>query len=117
MTTQLAMSFNAVHLHENNSASQSTLELKREDFKKQCWEILKLLMNGERLTTRGAIISGLSGHLPRRIADLKEFKINIETEWISKDDSTKTRSHVEYYMTPDEILRTQKRIINELEVK
>jgi hypothetical protein len=111
---QLSINWDPTHKRENNSQSQANLQLRREDFNSDCWAVLNCLIRGQRLTTKGAMVSGLSGHLPRRIADLKEwFNISVSKEWTSKEvNGKRTRSHIEYYMTEQERTQTMKRIID-----
>lgn len=70
-----------VHARENNSASQTFLDFNRPRLSKQCDKVLALLQSGKRLTVRGAMIEHDIGHLPRRIADLKENGIAVRDDW------------------------------------
>jgi hypothetical protein len=68
-----------VHSVENNQESQSILDEHKPKFSHQCKAIYYHFMNGGKLTSHSAL-QGIRyegklvqiGHLPRRIADLKE---------------------------------------------
>jgi hypothetical protein len=68
-----------IHLTENNARSQAQLDEYREQFSNDCWKVLQHLLTGNELTVRGAMIANLSGHLPRRIKDLTENGIHIQS--------------------------------------
>lgn len=110
------MNFTPVHLRENNAASQANLDKNRPKFTGDCWNVLQALLQGERLTTRGAILIGLSGHLPRRIKDIEEGKIAGINVVISRE-KIDNNGTLAYYMTMPEIIRVKNAIIKTLEVK
>jgi len=78
LANQFQLDF-TVHSVENNSESQSILNEHKKKFSHQCKAIFDYLMRGGKLTSHSAL-QGIRyedklvqiGHLPRRIADLKE---------------------------------------------
>lgn len=88
-------SLHMVHERENNKESQTILEANRQRLTKQCQMVLDLLKSGIRLTVRDAMINYGIGDLRRRIADLKENGIEIQSKtmeggfkiwWIEKPE-------------------------------
>lgn len=69
-----------VHTQENNRESETILEDNYDRLNKQCVLVLSLLKQGYRLTVRDAIIDHGIGDLRRRIKDLKDFGIKIDSE-------------------------------------
>jgi len=70
-----------IHLRENNPESQQQLELRRSDFSEQCWEVLTRMLNGEKLSSKSAINSGI-GDIRRRAKDLIDHMgIPVRREW------------------------------------
>lgn len=67
---QLAIDFTA--RIENNIQSQSILNQNKDKLNNQCQIVLDLLMKGERLTVRDAMIHYGIGDLRRRVKDLKD---------------------------------------------
>lgn len=106
----LKMEFQAVHKRENNPASEFHLEQFRKKFTHDCYEVLQLLVSGERLTVRGAVISGLSNSLPRRILDLKKFGVKISDQWQGK------REYIEYYMTSEDKSMLAELLMSKMEI-
>lgn len=107
---KLTMDFTPLHSRENNPASELHLEQFRKKFTRDCYEVLQKLVAGERLTVRGAIIEGLSGHLPRRIADLKAFKIPIHAEFLN-GEKFKT-----YYMDEVDKSKLAELLLSKMEI-
>jgi hypothetical protein len=103
MSNQLTISFNSVHRFENNANSQAVLETRREDFNEDNWEVLKLLLKGQRLRVIECAVARITGHLPRRICDLREYNIAIEMDMVVPNGGG--RKIGEYYMKPEEISR------------
>lgn len=103
MNNQLTISFNSVHRFENNPASQAILEARNEDFNEDNWEVLKLLLKSHRLRVIECAIARVTGHLPRRICDLREYGIAIEMDMVTPHGGG--RKIGEYYMKPEEINR------------
>lgn len=109
---QLHIDWNVCHTRENNPASQTKLDLRREDFNSDVWNVLKSMMVGNRLTTKGAMLTGLSGHLPRRIKDCVDgFGVNVSKSWVCVNGK---KSHLEYYLTDAEISKVKNKLINKL---
>jgi hypothetical protein len=74
-----------IHQHENNAASQAQLELRRDDFNEQCWEVLTRMLNGEKLSSKSAINTGI-GDIRRRAKDLIDHKgIPVRREWATEN--------------------------------
>ena len=106
---QLSLTFNSVHQRENNKESQAYLELRREDFNKQCWLTLKRLLNGEVLTVLSAANTGISS-LPRRVKDLIDHKgIPIKKHWAIVEGVE--QSYKVYYIAEEDRLEVSLRII------
>jgi len=107
---QLSLTFNSVHPKENNKNSREFLELRREQFNKKCWQLLKRLLNGEQLTVLQAANSGISS-LPRRAQDLIEHKgIPVRREWAVVNGVRQT--YKIYYITEEDRLNVALRIID-----
>lgn len=103
MGPQLTISFDVTHRHENNRESQKVLEQHRDDFSGDCWEILKRLLRGEKLTVLEMTIQRVTSHLPRRILDLKEQGITIRDQWVEMNG--RKHHHKEYFMDFNEVER------------
>lgn len=86
---QMAIDF--THNMENNQESDENYILNLDHFNNQCRMVLEQLLTGRRLTVRGALISMDIGHLPRRIADLREAGIPVSDEFPKNEDGTKKR--------------------------
>ena len=112
MSEQLTISFSPVHRFENNRESQAILESKREDLAEDCWEILKRLLKGQRLRVLEMAIQRVSGHLPRRICDLREQGIDIQMDMVVPEDGR--RKIGEYWMKTEEINRVMMALIEGL---
>jgi hypothetical protein len=87
---------NTVHKKENNPVSQQVLDDNKEHFSKQAQLVYELLGKGIKLTAREAMIQHGIGHLARRIADLREAGINIESEAVLVGG--KRSRFVKYYL-------------------
>jgi len=83
-----------VHEAENNRESLTNLNENRHKFNKQCLKVFNLLMGGNRLTVRDAIVEHGINSLPRRLLDLKQAGVLISDEW--------NRDHKIWFMTPDQ---------------
>ncbi len=67
---------------ENNTESQLHFDKNKDKFSNQCRLVYQLLLKGERLTTKKALIEYGIGDLRRRIKDLKDFwGVNIQSEY------------------------------------
>lgn len=71
---------NFLHDHENNRESEKILSANYDQLNKQCRLVLDLMMRGERLTVRDAMINHSIGDLRRRVKDLKELGFDIKSE-------------------------------------
>lgn len=91
--TQLHMEF-AVHARENSTENQRHLDENRVKFSKQCELVFNLLQSGKRLTRRGAYEYGIAS-LERRIKDLRENGIDIQTAWVQINGKN---SYKEYFI-------------------
>lgn len=108
---QLAIVWNPVHTQENNSASQANLNFRREDFNEQCWVVLKRMLDGEKITMKTGLDSGI-GDIRRRAKDLIDGKgIPVQRDW-AEDEKGKKLKHKWYYIKPEDRLTVAKRIIN-----
>lgn len=97
MITQLDIFSTPVHRYENNAESESHLKENEKRFSTQCWRVYNLLLAGCRLTRIKAATDFKILSLERRVKDLRENGIEINTEWV-KDD----RGHnlyKEYFIT------------------
>jgi hypothetical protein len=114
MPVQLQLTFNAVHRHENNSASQENLELRRDDFDIQCWEALTRMLNGDRIINKDRHI----GHMARRALDLITMKggtvehptIPVERDWATDKNGRKLKFKW-YYIKPENRLMVAQKIM------
>lgn len=71
-----------VHQYENNLESQGNLEKRRSDFSKQCQKVFDLLMCGEEITSKNAMLVHNIQRLSSRISDLKhENKVHLSEKW------------------------------------
>jgi len=102
------MSFDTVHRKENNKASQSVLNLRREDFNEQCWLALKLMLDGEKITNKDPRI----GHMARRAKDLIDGKgIPVQRFWAINEKGEQEKFKW-YFIKEEDRLRVAKRIID-----
>lgn len=107
---QLEMTFNSVHVRENNPDSQAHLDLKREDFNAQCWEVLKRMLDGEKLSYLTAINTGI-GDIRRRAKDLIDGKgIPVKREWAT-DENGNRLDFKWYYIAKEDREQVMRRII------
>lgn len=83
-----------VHKEENNKESQTHLNKNRKSFNKKCEQVFNWLLEGKELTVLQCANDGVAS-LPRRIADLKDKKVQISDRW---EGNIKV-----YYMTPEQI--------------
>ena len=87
----LQQQFDFTHTRENNPESESILNDNREHFSDQCKLVLELLKSGKALTVRTALLVYGIGSLPRRILDLKQKGVMIQSRLIDK-------KYKEYYL-------------------
>lgn len=85
---QIEMNFIG-HIAENNSASQNHYDKNFDKFSEQCKYLFKLLMNGNKITVKEAILNHNINSLPRRMMDLKENLVQISYEWVYHESDTK----------------------------
>lgn len=108
MPVQLLMEFDTVHRKENNPESQAVLELRRDDFNKQCWAALVRMLNGDRINNKDKEI----GHMARRAKDLKDFfKIPVEADYALDENGVQLKWKW-YHILPENRPAVMKRIIN-----
>lgn len=112
MNRKLKISFDVTHRFENNRESQTILDKRRDDFIGNCWEILKRLLKGEKLTVMQMMVAGVTCHLPRRILDLKEHGIIIHDRWVEMNG--KVHHHKEWWMDFNEKERVMERLVTGL---
>lgn len=78
MQTQLNFT---THIRENNSRSEAHLKAHKEHFSKQCTLLYNILKSGRKLTVFEAYSEGIAS-LPRRVKDLREGGIKIDSETV-----------------------------------
>jgi hypothetical protein len=85
-----------IHERENLPENEVHLKVNKEKFPKQCGTVLELLMRGEKLTCRKAMLQFGIGDLRRRIKDLIDLNgvDNIEWEWEYDSDGKTTRNKI-----------------------
>lgn len=93
MAQQAILDF-PVHQFENNIESQKHLDENKPRYSKQCRELLEVLKTGAKVTSTWARDNLQIEHLARRILDLKEAGIRIESNRIAGGFS-------EYFLTLD----------------
>lgn len=88
------------HGIENNPESDANYMANLDDFNRQCRIVLEQLLTGRRLTVREAFINLNIGHLPRRIADLKDAGIPVQDEFpeVGTPSGTKKGRFKEYWL-------------------
>lgn len=97
---QLHIDFSPVHHYENNPFSQAHLDEYRDKFGNDCWNILRELISGKRLTYKYAIETGLSGDLRARIRDIRRgIGVTVLDEWVNTANGRRFKV---YYMGDDE---------------
>lgn len=106
---QLTISFDVTHPKENNRESQKILDERRDEFSCDCWEILRCLLKGQKLNSVNALKDGLSGHLPRRICDLREQGILVRDEWVEQNG--RKHHHKDYFIDFNEAERVKNALI------
>lgn len=87
-----------INVRQNTDDNQAHYDANKPRFNRQCAKVYDLLMSGRRLTVADALVSHGIGHLPRRIADLREKNIMVNSCWIevkSGDGYTRVK---EYYL-------------------
>jgi hypothetical protein len=113
MSTQLSISFNAVHLYESNPVSQAILDERRDDLNEHCWEILRQVFLKGKVTTNYELEKmGLTRSPTARIADLGKYGIKISREMRAPQGSDIKVMH--YWMEPKEINRVMMSLIEGL---
>lgn len=88
--------YTETHQRENNEASENHLQENQKKFSKQCLLILTIFYSGKRLTCKSAMNDHGIGHLPRRLADLRENGIAVKDEWVR--DSSGKRLYKEFFL-------------------
>lgn len=84
-----------LHEIENNVESQKHLHDNHKKFSKQCAKVLELLRQGNRLTSKSAMVNHGVGHLARRLKDLRDMHgIHIDEAWELDGDGKTTRNKV-----------------------
>lgn len=92
--SQLNIDFTRVlHRRENSAENETHLHKNKFHFTGQCAVVYSLLKKGIRLTAREAMITYNIGHLARRIADLKQAGVVIESEFAQGEN------YKEYFMS------------------
>ena len=81
------------HDKENNHESEQRLYANRAHFSKQCEKVYGLLRSGIKLTVKSAMNDWNIMSLPRRILDLKQRGIDVQSRFI---DGTNIK---EYYIS------------------
>ena len=71
-----------------------------------------MLLRGLRIRVIECAIAKVTGHLPRRICDLRELGISIEMDMVVPEGGK--RKIGEYYMKPEEINRVMMALIDGL---
>lgn len=110
---QLQMTFNPTHLRENNPESQKVLDLRKDDFSRDCWKVLKRMLSGEKLTVSGTAALGENhiSSLPRRAQDLIEYKgIPVKREFAVIDGVQ--QKYKWYYIAEQDREKVMRRIID-----
>lgn len=110
MNHQLSISFDVLHLRENNPLSEQQLNEHQDKFTEDCFEVLKKLLAGERLTVKQAIITNLSGDLRRRIKDLRDYGFPIK-------DKKLTGGSKEYFLSTEDKSKAIEVLLRNAEVK
>jgi len=84
-----------IHQVENNAESQAHLEANRKKFSKQCEMVHRVLLSGEKLTSRIAMIKYSIGDLHRRVGELRQWHgVKIEDKWEVGEDGKTTRNKI-----------------------
>lgn len=79
------------HGVENNPESEENYVMNLDRFNNQCRTVLEELLTGRRMNVRDALMGLGIGHLPRRIADLREAGIPVNDEFPKLHDGRKGR--------------------------
>lgn len=96
-----------IHNNENCIESQNHLDKNKTNFSNQCRKIYDLLMRGEVLTFKRAIVEFGVGDLRRRMKDLKDMNsVSFHCEWDSSINSKR------WFMTIEDIYNNNKLITN-----
>lgn len=74
-----------VHQYENNTESQNNLNKRKSDFSKQCQKIFDLMMCGEEITSKNAMMVHNIQRLSSRISDLKINGVHYSEKWDETD--------------------------------
>lgn len=105
---QLRLTFNSVHSYENNPQSQANLDLRKEDFNKQCWDALVRMLKGDKIVNKDPEI----GHMARRAKDLIDFKgIPVQRDWALKPNGEREKFKW-YFIREEDRLNVARRIID-----
>jgi len=109
---QLNLDFNPVHKWENNPISQAHLEEHRDKFTRDCFEVLKQLIAGTRLSYKYAIDTGLSGDIRARVRDLRKvYQIPVSDVWVETEGG---RRFKEYFMTNEDKIEGLKVLLTKM---
>lgn len=112
---QLQLTFNPVHVKENNFESQNFLNENRNILNIQCWTVLKRMLNGEKLSYLTAINTGI-GDIRRRAKDLIDgFGIPVRREWAVIDGVK--QSYKWYYIASEDVHFVHEKIVALIEAK
>jgi hypothetical protein len=115
MNTQLHIDFDPVHRIENNPESQAQLDKHRDVFTRECWQVLKRMLQGEEITMKSGINSGISD-IRRRAKDLIDYyNVPVRCEFID-EDGVKLR-YKKYYISKDDIPGVMMKIVEGLYFK
>ena len=114
MPGQISIDFNVTHQFENNRESQQKLDIRREDFNLQCWQVLMRMLAGERITMKSGLDTGI-GDIRRRAKDLIDgFKIQVKREWAVVDGEK--QKYKWYYIDDADKQSIINRIINKTKI-
>ena len=110
--TSLTLPFQVVHDLENNPASQLHLDQYRDRFNAQCWDVLTRMLNGERLSSKSAINTGI-GDIRRRAKDLIDnYGIPVQRRWA--EIKGVKQHYKEYYIEVADKQAAMLKIINSI---
>lgn len=82
-SNQIKIDFEKYAHKENNKESQAHFEYNKKPFSKQCQIVYDLLLKGEKLNTKDALLLHGIGDLRRRIKDLIDiYNVPVNSEYI-----------------------------------
>lgn len=88
------------HAFENTPSMQKHLDENRGHFGKQCRKVFDILMSGERLTVRSAMLKHNISSAPRRFLDLKNNGVLFTDDFIREENG---KAFKIWYMTREQI--------------